>query len=174
MWARSNNPSLLEITNIDPAGRWADGSEWLPVPESIRQYLTAEWRIEAGEFLPPSLDYLKAQVKAAIAARRYAFEVRGVEVNGVRYTTDRESCAALSGAYSSLTSGLLSSVSWKTATGEWVELTAETITPVARAVAEHVQSAFVLEQTHGAVIDDMTTVAELVSYNPADGWETQQ
>lgn len=171
MWAR-NNSGLLELTNIDPAGRWADGGEWLPVPESVVQYLTAEWRIEGGEFLPPSLDYLKAQVKATIAARRYAFETRGVDVNGVHYRTDRESCAALTGAYSSLTTGLLSSVSWKTGTGEWVELNAETVQPVARAVAEHVQLAFELEQAHGAVIDDMTTVAELVSYNTADGWST--
>ena len=93
--------------------------------------------IVCGLNLPAKLEEL--------AAHRYNVETSGITVNGLRVKTDRESQAQLNGAYSTLKAGFITETPWK-AEGAWVPVTLETIEPVARAVALHVNQCFTAEE----------------------------
>lgn len=103
----------------------------------------------------------KADKKAALAHWRYAVEVAGVVVNGAMVRTDRESQAQLTGAMLSVQTGALQTIDWKDGNGVFVTLTAQELTGVAYAVAQHVQGCFSQERTITAQIDACTTVEEV-------------
>ncbi|EHJ8504963.1 DUF4376 domain-containing protein [Salmonella enterica subsp. diarizonae serovar 47:k:z53:[z84]] len=80
-----------------------------------------------------------------LADIRYRKETGGIELEGLKILTDRESQAQLTGAYQSLASGLITQTDWKAADG-WMTVTKEQIEPVARAVAVHVAKCFAAEK----------------------------
>ncbi len=95
-----------------------------------------------------TLETSKRDKLAQIAKWRYEREISGVTVNGVKVSTDRESQAALNGAFTSMSQGFISSVEWKTSTGSFVTLGLEAITQIAQAVAVHVKTSFSLEKEY--------------------------
>lgn len=95
-----------------------------------------------GQVTLETLETAKAKKLAEIAAWRYGVETAGVTLGGATLRTDRESQSQITSAYTSLKNGLLTSVNWKSADGQWVALTLAQIEPIATAVAQHVQSCF--------------------------------
>ena len=89
-----------------------------------------------------TLESTKAEKLAQIAQWRYEREVSGVSADGATISTDRESQAKLSAAFSSLNAGLLTSINWKTQGGSFIVLNSQNIGSVAGSVAQHVQSCF--------------------------------
>lgn len=108
-----------------------------------------------------SLSAVKARKLAELADARWQYEVSGVLVGGVRIKTDRESQATISGAYTTLKDGFVPSVDWKAEGGQWVQVTLAEITPLAQAVAQHVQGAFSLERQLSEQVAAATTVEEV-------------
>jgi hypothetical protein len=106
-----------------------------------------------------TLDAAKQAQNALIAAARYAAEYAPVSVNGVRYHAGRDARAALHIAHANLTSGLTTEVNWKTASGGFVLLNAESIVPVISAMAAYVQTCFDLEKTLCERVSSASTVA---------------
>ncbi|EEP5311808.1 DUF4376 domain-containing protein [Salmonella enterica] len=80
-----------------------------------------------------------------LADIRYRKETGGIELEGMKILTDRESQAQLTGAYQSLASGLITQTDWKAADG-WMTVTKEQIEPVAKAVATHIARCFAAEK----------------------------
>lgn len=110
---------------------------------------------------PTTLGSAKQAKKAEIAAWRYVQETKGVVLNGSTIKTDRESQATISGAYSSLKDGLITSVDWKTAEGAFVTLGVAEIAAIAQAVAQHVQGSFTAEKALVQQVDAATTIEEV-------------
>lgn len=107
--------------------------------------------------------------KAALAAKRYEVEIGGITVGGAKVKTDRESQASLTGAYTSLKEGMLTSIDWKTEDG-WVTLNLATCEAIAQAVASHVQQSFSREKELSALIDAAETVEDLQAIDINSGW----
>lgn len=108
----------------------------------------------------PTLDELKAQKKAEIAAARYEREIAGVEINGVLIDTGRDSQALITGAALAAMLDSEYSLNWKTAVG-FIHLSASEIIAVAQAVRTHVQTCFDREGELAALVDAATTKEEL-------------
>lgn len=111
-----------------------------------------------GQVVPETLETAKAKKLAEIAAWRYGVETAGVSLGGATIRTDRESQAQITGAYTSLKNGLLTSVNWKDANGQWVALTLAQIEPIAAAVAQHVQSCFNAEMSLANQVNAAQTI----------------
>lgn len=105
----------------------------------------------------------KAKKLAEAAEWRYNLEVAGVTMpgGGARIATDRESQAKVAAALQSLQSGFITSVNWKTVTGEFVTLGLEEISVIARTVARYVKACFDAEQIVIAQIEQCQTMREL-------------
>lgn len=97
---------------------WSQEGPILPKPVTVEQVLSA----------------LKLARDAAIAA--------GIEVNGVHVQTDDLSQQRLTSAALAAQIDPTNTVHWKTATGEFVELTAPEVIALALAARNHVQSCF--------------------------------
>lgn len=108
----------------------------------------------------PTLDELKAQKKAAIAAARFAAETAGTVVNGVLIDTGRDSQALITGAALAAMLDENYSLNWKTASG-FIHLSAPEIIAVAQAVRAHVQMCFDREGELVAQVDAAQTAEEL-------------
>ena len=110
--------------------------------------------------VPITLEDLKAQKKAEIAAARYAAETAGTTVNGVLIDTGRDSQALITGAALAAMLDDGYSLNWKTATG-FIHLSAQEIIAVAQAVRAHVQSCFDREGELVAQVDAAKTENDL-------------
>jgi len=82
---------------------------------------------------------VKAEQISKIAQSRYLYETSGININGTRFKTDRESQAAITSAFISLSQGLLTTVDWKTEPSVWITLDLQKITDVYNAVMTKVQ-----------------------------------
>lgn len=100
---------------------------------------------------------------AEIADWRYRLETRGVLIGGARIKTDRESQATMTGAYISLSQGLVTSVDWKAENGQWVTLGLPQVTAIATAVSQHVQSSFSTERELTELVAAANTVLAVES-----------
>lgn len=155
---------------------------WIPFtasaddPEPLGRDLYAS--AAAGEFgpvaayVPPVRTVADAQSEklAALAAMRYARETAGLVINGATVKTDRESQAALTGAYTSLKNGLVSAIDWKADGRVWVSLSLAQVEAMAQAVAAHVQACFTAERAHAESISALTTVEAVDAYDVSTGW----
>jgi hypothetical protein len=89
---------------------------------------------------PVSID-----LKAYAAAARYAKEIGGITVAGVKIATDRASQAMINGAQGMVALDANFSTSWKGADGTFTALNAGQITAIAQAVGTHVAGCFSAE-----------------------------
>lgn len=137
--ARHTNDGKIDCEIEHPAYSWipftasADDSE-----EHGREIYRALVSGKHGEIAP----YLAAPLTAGdIAARRYAAEVSGIEVGGMPINTDDRSKLLVNGAALEATIDPGYSMKWKTHAG-FVELSAEQVIGISRAVRAHVQACF--------------------------------
>ena len=136
--------------------RWCNETQKARIIERGDRYVVEE--IPAPP--PPTLDELKTQKKAEIAAVRYNVEIGGVTVSGVKIDTDRDSQALITGAALAAVIDSSYSLNWKTAQG-FVHLTAPEIIAVAQAVRAHVQACFDREGELVALVDAAETAEDL-------------
>lgn len=148
---------ILEMTDLGPA---PDGYTLL-VPCSCPVWIGSEWVSDFDQTLA-------AKIKS-LAAYRYKQETGGITVNGSTIRTDRESQSLIAGAklYSGLNESIL--IDWKAENG-WVQIDRNAIVAISQAVAAHVQACFSNEKVHSAVINALTTVAEIEAYDITTGW----
>ena len=104
------------------------------------------------------------------AVTRYTHETAGVVHGGVVISTDRESQAALTGAYTALKSGLVSEVQWKGQDG-WLTLGLSQIEPIAARVAGYVQTCFARERELATQIQQLAGDPEaVIEFSIDTGW----
>lgn len=100
-----------------------------------------------------------------IAARRYEAEVGGITVSGVPIDTDDRSKLLINGAALEATIDPAYVMQWKTMDG-FIELTAQQVIGIARAVRAHVQACFDREAELLAALDAGTLTAVMLN----EGW----
>lgn len=147
-----------------PVSAWdeyAQVAEWCNANNARIVDYPDRYEVEAIPTPPePTLDELKAQKKAAIAAARYAAETAGTTVNGITIDTGRDSQALITGAALAAMLDSEYSLNWKTEAG-FIHLTAPEIIAVAQAVRAHVQTCFDREGELVALVDAAQTAEEL-------------
>jgi hypothetical protein len=119
--------SLQQIGGDCPVG-WVAMQGERPTPEHVAQ--------ADGSWSLPEPDY-----PAVIADRRYEAEVGGITLNGVHIDTDDRSKLLINGAALEATIDPAYVMQWKTQ-GGFIELTAQQVIGIARAVRAHVQACF--------------------------------
>lgn len=135
-----------EFIKFEPQGRFHPSIRWLPVPEALKRWVSHDYIAVNDEIQPPSLDYLREQMKTELATIRFVRETAGVTLpDGSKVLTDRESQAQVNSAYTTLRDGMVDTADFKGANG-WVTVTLAEITPIAKAVAKHVQPCFTAER----------------------------
>lgn len=140
---------------------YAQAAEWCNTNNAKIVDYPDRYEVEAIPAPPePTLDELKAQKKAAIAASRYAAETAGTSVNGITIDTGRDSQALITGAALAAMLDENYSLNWKTPSG-FIHLIAPEIIAVAQAVRAHVQACFDREGEFVALIDSAQTKDEL-------------
>lgn len=145
-----------------PVRHWSDQNAQFKVPTVGT----------VGQVTPPeppqaTLESTKLEKLAAIAVWRYLREIRGVSFNGSLIKTDREAQAAISNAYVSLKDGLVTSVEWKTATGDFMTLGLSDMANLAQIVALHIQDCFAKERTLVQQVSEATTIEAVHAVNPS-------
>ena len=118
-----------------------------PVIEVVDGRATATYPVldYSADEVAGILEAAKERKRSEIAAARWEAETAGIDVNGFTVRTDRESQALLTGAFVSITSGLVPDVEWKLKAG-WMTVEAADIAVVAAAVAAHVRKTFAVER----------------------------
>lgn len=112
---------------------------------------------------------VRAELHKSLAAYRWETETGGVDLAGSQIETTREAQAQISSTYSALKDGLVATVEWKAATG-WLVLDLVDFTPIAQAVATHVQACFSAEKTVSIQIDALTD-AELAGFDVVSAFD---
>ena len=135
MWARIENATVAEMTNINPQGRFHPSLIWVACPDGTQSGM----HYMNGLFTTPPR--APADHAAQIAAVRYLHETAGITVNGVSIDTNRDSQALITAAALSAVIDPTYACIWKALSGP-VELTATQLIAVATAVRAHVQACF--------------------------------
>lgn len=159
MWARIESSSVVEITNIDPEGRYHPSLEWVACPTDV----LPGWSYIDGTFaapVEPEPDYANL-----IAARRYNEEIRGITCEGSLIDTGRDSQALITGAALAAVIDPAYICNWKSATG-FITLDATQIIGIASAVRAHVQACFDREAELMAALIDGTYIDPMLN----EGW----
>ena len=160
--AKEYTPGDPLITDAPPESlhvpEWQDGA-WVE-GETAEQKQAREQQEEE--------EYLEA-LPGRIAATRYEHETGGTTVDGMHVATDRQSQALITGAFSSAKdakeTGEPFSIRWKTA-GGWVELDADQMISLGRAVRAHVQACFDREKELTEAVADGTFEESMLD----EGW----
>lgn len=156
-----------EFIDFEPEGRFHPSIRWLPIPEVLEGLINHDYIANGDTLEPPSLDYLRAQLKSALAAHRWQVETGGVALpDGSRILTDRESQAQLTSAFQTLTQPFVGEIEWKAAEG-WVTVTEPELRPIAQAVAQHVQACFKAERQVSEQIEAAEGAEALHAFNIA-------
>ena len=121
------------------------------------------------------LDTAKANRKAQVTAKRWEIETGGIEFNGVQVLTaiedqNRIASICLSAVSSKVSGTTFTPVKFKTASGEWVTLDADTLIAIGDAVTAHVEHCFTNESRLHALCDEATSISELLAIDIEDGW----
>lgn len=129
------------------------------------------WTWDGENFLPPqcpdplvpTLAETKAAKLAELAEARWGAETGGLTLpDGTRIKTDRESQALLTGAALSAKIDQETPIEWKGANG-WVVLTPQEVLQVAGLVRQHVQACFSRERALAGLVDEATTIEEVLA-----------
>lgn len=154
MYARIDSEGrCAELISDNPAGRYHPNVKWVPVNDSLLPWITEDYIANGDAIEAPSIDYLREQLKDALAAHRFEIETGGVALpDGSRILTDRESQAQLTSAFQTLTQPFVEEIDWKGPDG-WVTVTETELRPIAQAVARHVQGCFKAERQVSEQID---------------------
>jgi hypothetical protein len=174
---------VMEVVYTSPGRQTMHISARLPyVGETLEQIVdmyspSAYWQQQDAEVVVPTvgtsgtsnssanepitLEAAKYRKLAEIANWRYRRETSGITLNGAKILTDRESQATVTGAFASLQAGLIQSVDWKAASGQWLSIGLQEMTAIAQAVAEHVQDSFTREKVLTQMVDAAQTVEDV-------------
>lgn len=161
------NPASFTPEEIAGAGFVAVDPEPALGVNQVVTWGDGDWvvRDKTPEEISAEHDALRAQLIADLAARRYQVEIGGVTFGGATVDTTREAQAQIASTYSALKDGLVSGVEWKAQTG-WLVLDLAAFTPIATAVAQHVQASFAAERAVQDQIEALTD-AELSGFDVA-------
>lgn len=157
-------PITGEAPAYDPATQRISGPSY--TADAGTQTVVRQWVVEAK-----ALDEVKAERKAALAARRYEAECGGILFNGAPIATDDRSKTLLNGKYRTAEKNPAMLHRWKSEAGE-VVLDSATVIAIGDAVSAHVQACFDHELDLIALIDAAADAAAVLVVDIETGWPT--
>lgn len=163
MWARIENATVAEVTDIDPQGRFPASLVWIVCPDHTQpgmQYSDGQFTVKPDA----PVDHA-----AQIAATRYQHEIAGITVNGISIDTHRDSQALITAAVLSAVIDPTYVCIWKALNGP-VKLTAAQLIDISTAVRAHVQASFDREFQLLSALAEGTYTAQMLKH----GWPTAQ
>ena len=132
---------------------------WTPTPTLVAPDVGTQGTI--GPAATTALEMVREARLAELAGWRYGIETGGITVGGFAVKTDRESQAQIAGAFTTLKEGFVPFVDFKGDAGTFTRITLAQITPIAQAVAQHVQMCFSAEKLLADNIALAATVEEV-------------
>lgn len=170
VYSKQHGP-LARIEGDAKDARLRDGEIAIPCGPDADVNDAELWarKAEEWEYHVPTLDEAKIKKLGELAVARYAAEIAGVAVNGARVRTDRESQAMITGAALQAVDDPSYACRWKTENG-FVQLDAEQIKIVAKAVRRHVQAQFDREAALTAQVEAAKTIEDV----EAIFWEEEE
>lgn len=178
-WHRIENNTVVESTDIDPAGRFHPSLIWVADDGANAQL---GWAYQAGVFAAPEPAQVNPEdMKTAVTAKRWQVETGGITLPaGVHVATGIDDQNRITSVIANARLAGLDSVSFKAASG-WVTLTLAELEGVAAAIAMHVQACFSAERAHHEAIDALEQLHAddpeglqhaLEAYDTEHGWPT--
>ena len=110
------------------------------------------------------LKTVKSKKLKEIASLRYDEEVKGIEVDGIHFNTDRSSVSRLYSEYSIAVNDESYSTTWKTNKG-FINLSREQFINIVKKVRQYIQSCFDKEKSLTDKINSSKTLEELKKIN---------
>lgn len=155
-----------EFTTVDPTGRFAPELRWLPAPERA----DFEYIEQDGQLVPPSIAYLKDQVKREVTSMRWQHETGGLTLpNGVRILTAKDDQDRVNAVLTNMERYAIAEVDFKAASG-WVRASYEDVKAIGAAMMQHVQACFTEEKAHHDAIDALDSIEAVAGYDYTIGW----
>lgn len=171
-WALIDPDSLTcrEFTTIPPAGRFHPSLRWLQVPEALASFADHAYVEQDGEIAPPSLDYLKSQVKREVTALRWLHETSGLTLpNGIHILTAKDDQERVNSVLTNMERYQVTEVDFKSASG-WVRATYDDVKGIGAAIMQHVQTCFSAEREHHDAVDALDSIEAVTAYDYAPAW----
>lgn len=175
MWARIENAAVVELTDIDPEGRFHPSMRWLPCGADVQLgWLEQDGALAAAQV---SLQDLASRLQAAATAQRWTVETGGLTLpGGVRIATGIEDQNRITSVVANAERSGVTVVDFKGADG-WRSVALQEVQAMAAAIALHVQACFTAERQHHEAIntlaglDDETQARQqLLTYDVMQGW----
>lgn len=175
LWHRIENNTVVESTDIDPAGRFHPSLIWVTDDGANAQ---VGWTYLAGVFAAPEPAQVNPEdIKTTITAKRWQVETGGLTLpTGVRVATGIDDQNRITSVIANAQLAGVQTVDFKAASG-WVTVTVQELQAIAAAIAVHVQACFTAERAHHEAIDALAEQHEgealqsaLAAYDVQSGW----
>ena len=96
-WARIEDDKVVEITMIDPEGRFDESYNWVQVERQFDPYVNEDYVFADNKVVPPDVGYYRDQLFVDLAAFRWEKQSQGVMYRGLVFDTVPESLNTLNG-----------------------------------------------------------------------------
>jgi hypothetical protein len=142
-----------------------------PKDPSNRHYQELEaWLAKGHEMGGPSLEELKAALKDAITAHRWAVETGGITLpSGMTVRTEMPDQNRVTSVLANAENAGIETVRFKAVHG-FVTIDVATVKVIAKAIALHVQACFAAEGDHIDAVEALQTAEEVLDYDFGTGW----
>lgn len=155
-YAQAQPGEAVLLARTPPRHYILDGGA-VPIPSQPSPHHTFNWSSRKWEDVR-TLEAVRRDLKAALAAHRWEREVGGITVGGVSVGTGREARAAFFEMLAQIEAAGLSTVSFKAVDGFHI-LAVDDMRGIASAITEHVQFCFTAEMALGERIDHLSLEA---------------
>ncbi len=158
MWARVENGRVVELTDIDPAGRFTPEivSQFMQCPAGVQQ----GWLVVGESFIPPiglTPGTAATAKRAAINAERNRREQLGFSYLAKTFDSDQVSVIRINAAVNTAVAAILNSstftVTWTCADNSTIELSAQQFLGLAVALAAYSDGLHQTARTLKAAVD---------------------
>ena len=185
-WARVKDGLCVEFTTRNPAGRFHPSIRWVPVPDHLQAYADGQYTVDDQDTVaPPSLDYLRRQLRPKVAEKRWRIETQtpipvtlesGATIN---VTADDRTAAKvdqtlrLAEDYEATNGAGSWQVTWKTADGTFTAITLADLQTAWRRIGAHVAATFDREADINAKLDAAGTpegIVQVITDELNTGW----
>jgi len=167
-WARVHPKTnkLVEFSQVNPQGRYHPSIRWVQLPDHLAPFADTEYTAaDDGTVSPPSVAYLRDQIRPRIAAKRREVETGtpipvALDAGGeLTVTADLQTRIAVDQAlrlgadYEARNGDGAWQITWKAADGTFPTVTLPDLRRAWQAMGDHVQSAFRREAAINSAID---------------------
>lgn len=162
---------VVRVEPADPPSELGKVAE----PDGIEEFAPGQWRQAwtLRDATPDEFAAAKADVAAAVRARRWQAEIGGASVGEVTFRTDETSQGKIAGAVALFDKDeTLETIDFEAQPGIWVSLDQATMTAIGIALGRHIQACFSNARVLAAAIDAAETFAALASIDIEEGWPT--